>query len=66
MALACGVSTLLTAILNSLIISGVISLTSTPRADGQRLLQAAALVHGGGGDDAALVGKRLHALRFSF
>ena len=32
MALACGVSTCVTATLNSLIISGVISFISTPRA----------------------------------
>ena len=29
---------------------------------GQGLLQAAALIHCGGGDDAVLVGQRLHAL----
>jgi len=33
MALACGVNTLLTTTLNSLIMAGVISFTSTPRAD---------------------------------
>ena len=32
---------------------------------GKRLLQIAALIHGGGGDDATLVGERLHALQFA-
>jgi hypothetical protein len=40
----------LTATLNSLIIAGVILCTSTPRA---------------GGDDAAFVGERFHALHFA-
>ncbi len=35
-------------------------------ARGQGFLQAAALIHGGGGDDAATVGQRLHALQFTF
>ncbi len=33
---------------------------------GEGLLQAAALIHGGGGDDTVLVGKRLHVAHFAF
>ncbi len=32
---------------------------------GKRLLQVPALIHGGGGDDTALVGERFHALQFT-
>ena len=54
-----------TAILNSVIISSVISFLSTPLRGGQRFLQAAALIHGGGGDDAGFVGQRLHVLQLT-
>ena len=55
----------MTATLNSLIMAGVISWTSTPRAMESAILQVASLVHGGGGNHAALVGKRLHASHFA-
>ena len=55
MALACGVRMRVTAILNSSIISSVIWSLVDAFGGGERLLQAAALIHGGRRDDAGVV-----------
>ena len=62
MALACGVRTSVTSDLNSSIV-GVGDLAAF--FFGERFLQGAALVHGGGGDDAAIVGNTFQAGQFA-
>ena len=65
MALACGVRTFGDRDLELASSSRrVTCLVSTPLAGGDRLLQAAALVHRGRGDDAVLVRQRFHVLQF--
>ena len=62
MALACGVSALLTAVLNSSSICAVTSFLSMPFSFANGTLQRAALVHGRRGDHAARIAHRFQAL----